>query len=32
MMCVIETAEPTLRTVGIGCAVVGLVLVWLMRG
>jgi uncharacterized protein YjeT (DUF2065 family) len=32
MMCVVETAEPTLRVVGIGCAVVGLAVVWLMRG
>jgi len=32
MMCVIETAEPVLRKVGIACAIAGLLLVWLMRG
>lgn len=32
MMSVIETAEPTLRVIGVGSAVVGLILVWLMRG
>lgn len=32
MMSVIETAEPTLRLVGLGCAIGGLVLVWFIRG
>jgi uncharacterized protein YjeT (DUF2065 family) len=29
---VMETPEPTLRAIGIGSAVVGLVVVWLVRG
>jgi uncharacterized protein YjeT (DUF2065 family) len=32
MMSVLETPEPTLRVIGIGSAVIGLVLVWLVRG
>jgi uncharacterized protein len=32
MMSVVETADPTLRVVGVACAVVGVALVWLMRG
>jgi len=32
MMSVIETAEPTLRLIGVGSALIGLILVWLMRG
>ena len=29
---VLETPEPTLRIIGIGSAVIGLVVVWLARG
>jgi uncharacterized protein YjeT (DUF2065 family) len=29
---VLETPEPTLRAIGIGSAVVGLLVVWLVRG
>lgn len=32
MTSVIETQEGTLRLAGIACAVVGLLLVWVMRG
>ena len=32
MMSVLETPEATLRTIGLGSAVVGLILVWLARG
>jgi uncharacterized protein YjeT (DUF2065 family) len=29
---VLETPEPTLRMIGIGSAIVGLAVVWLVRG
>jgi uncharacterized protein YjeT (DUF2065 family) len=29
---VLETPEPTLRAIGIGSAVIGLLVVWLVRG
>lgn len=32
MMSVVETPEGQLRVVGIGSAIVGLILVWLVRG
>lgn len=32
MASVLETPDQSLRVIGIGSAVVGLVLVWLMRG
>jgi uncharacterized protein YjeT (DUF2065 family) len=32
MMSVVETPETQLRVVGIGSAVIGLILVWLVRG
>jgi uncharacterized protein YjeT (DUF2065 family) len=32
MMSVVETPEQTLRLVGLGCALVGVILVWAMRG
>lgn len=32
MMSVVETPEAQLRVVGIGSAVIGLILVWLVRG
>ena len=32
MMSVLETPEATLRIVGIGSAVVGLIAMWLVRG
>lgn len=32
MLSVLETPEATLRVVGIGSAVIGIVLVWLARG
>ncbi len=32
MMSVVETPEPSLRLIGIGSALVGLVVVWLVRG
>jgi uncharacterized protein YjeT (DUF2065 family) len=32
MASVLETPETTLRAIGIGSAVVGVVLVWLVRG
>jgi hypothetical protein len=32
MMSVMETPEMSLRIIGIGSAVVGLILVWLVRG
>jgi uncharacterized protein YjeT (DUF2065 family) len=32
MMSVLETPEPTLRAIGLGSALVGLLLVWLARG
>jgi uncharacterized protein YjeT (DUF2065 family) len=32
MMSVLETPEATLRAVGIGSAVVGVLVVWLARG
>ena len=32
MMSVLETPETTLRAVGIGSAVVGVLIVWLARG
>jgi uncharacterized protein YjeT (DUF2065 family) len=32
MASVMETPEPYLRAIGIGSAVVGLILVWLVRG
>jgi uncharacterized protein len=31
MMSVLETPEPTLRAIGLGSALVGLLLVWLAR-
>jgi len=32
MMSVLETPEATLRVIGLGSALIGLVLVWLARG
>jgi uncharacterized protein YjeT (DUF2065 family) len=32
MMSVLETPEPTLRVIGLGSAVIGLLVVWLARG
>jgi uncharacterized protein YjeT (DUF2065 family) len=32
MMSVLDTPEPTLRVIGLGSALIGLVLVWLARG
>jgi len=32
MQSVVETPEMTLRIVGLGSAVIGLILVWLIRG
>jgi uncharacterized protein YjeT (DUF2065 family) len=32
MMSVVETPEQTLRLVGVGCALVGVILVWTIRG
>jgi len=32
MMSVLETPETTLRAIGLGSALVGLVVVWLVRG
>jgi uncharacterized protein len=32
MTSVLETPEPSLRMIGIGSALVGLVVVWLVRG
>ena len=32
MQSVVETPETTLRVVGLGSAVIGLILVWLIRG
>jgi hypothetical protein len=32
MMSVLETPETTLRVIGLGSALIGLVLVWLARG
>ncbi len=32
MMSVLETPEATLRTIGLGSAVIGLLMVWLARG
>jgi hypothetical protein len=32
MLSVLETPEATLRAIGLGAALVGLVLVWLARG
>jgi uncharacterized protein YjeT (DUF2065 family) len=32
MMSVLETPEPTLRAIGLGSALIGLLLVWLARG
>ncbi|HEX3710290.1 MAG TPA: DUF2065 domain-containing protein [Pseudolabrys sp.] len=32
MASVLETPDTMLRVIGIGCAMVGLVLVWLVRG
>lgn len=32
MMSVLDTPEPTLRAIGLGSALIGLALVWLVRG
>jgi uncharacterized protein YjeT (DUF2065 family) len=32
MMSVLDTPEPTLRVIGLGSALIGLLLVWLARG
>jgi len=32
MTSVLDTPEPTLRVIGLGSALIGLVLVWLARG
>jgi uncharacterized protein YjeT (DUF2065 family) len=32
MTSVLETPEPTLRAIGIGSALIGLIVVWLVRG
>jgi uncharacterized protein YjeT (DUF2065 family) len=32
MMSVVETPEASLRVIGIGSAIVGLIVVWLVRG
>jgi len=32
MLSVLETPDGTLRTIGLGAAVIGLILVWLARG
>jgi len=32
MQSVLETPEPTLRVIGLGSALIGLIVVWLVRG
>lgn len=32
MLSVLETPEPTLRAIGLGSALIGLLVVWLARG